>query len=148
MATTADPHDPHHTACANCDTALTGEHCHGCGQPAHLHRSIRAIGHDLMHGVLHLDGKLAATLPLLTVKPGRLTRRYIHGERRRFVSPLGMFLFSVTILFLVMQVLGLHFVDLSETELAGPALSRGEESRATVARAGGPAPGAPGPRGL
>lgn len=128
--TVADSDDTHPGACINCGSPLTGAHCHGCGQPAHVHRSIAAIGHDLLHGVLHLDGKLAATLPLLAVKPGQLTRRYIHGERRRFVSPMGMFLFSVTILFLAMQVLGVHIGEVGEQASIGPALARAEQALA------------------
>lgn len=93
--------------CLNCGTALTGAHCHGCGQKAVVHRSLKAIGHDLMHGVLHLDGKLWRTLPLLALKPGKLTRRYIDGERAKFVSPMAMFLFSVFLMFAVFQAAGI-----------------------------------------
>ncbi|MEE4289879.1 MAG: DUF3667 domain-containing protein [Erythrobacter sp.] len=96
-----------HTGCANCGATLTGPYCNQCGQKAHVHRTLAAIGHDLMHGVLHLDGKLAHTLPLLTFKPGTLTRRYIEGERAKFVSPMAMFLFSVFAMFAVFQILGI-----------------------------------------
>ena len=132
MATTVEQGD---TRCINCGTTLAGDHCHGCGQPAHVHRSVAAIGHDLWHGVLHLDGKLANTLPLLAFKPGQLTRRYVAGERRRFVSPMGMFLFSVTVLFLAMQVFGLHPFEIGEEDLVGPGLARVEASLQEVARA-------------
>lgn len=133
----ADPRVVPHPTCANCATPLAGDHCHGCGQPAHIHRSVAAIGHDLWHGVLHLDGKLAHTLPLLALKPAQLTRRYIAGERRRFVSPMGMFLFSVTVLFLAMQMLGVHPFEIDDAELAGPALARAEASLINVAEGEG-----------
>jgi hypothetical protein len=93
--------------CANCQTVFTGHFCPECGQKAHIHRSLAAIGHDIMHGVLHLDGKLWETLPLLTFKPGALTRRYIAGERAKFVSPMAMFLFTVFAMFAVFQMVGL-----------------------------------------
>ena len=93
--------------CLNCSTPLTGKFCHACGQKAHIHRTISAILHDLVHGVLHLDGKLWRTLPLLAFKPGQLTRRYIEGERVRFVSPMAMFLFSVFLMFAIFQALGI-----------------------------------------
>lgn len=67
--------------CLNCGTPLQGAFCHACGQKAHIHRTISGIMHDLVHGVLHLDGKLWNTLPLLVFKPGRLTREYIEGKR-------------------------------------------------------------------
>ncbi|MEO1731820.1 MAG: DUF3667 domain-containing protein [Pseudomonadota bacterium] len=95
------------TECANCGAPLTGPYCNQCGQRAHVHRTLTAIGHDLIHGVLHLDGKLWHTLPLLAFKPGRLTRRYIEGERAKFVSPMAMLLFSVFAMFAVFQVIGL-----------------------------------------
>ena len=93
-------------ACLNCATPLLGPHCHQCGQAAHVHRTIAAWWHDLAHGVLHLDGKIWRTLPLLTWRPGELTRRYIAGERAKFVSPLALFLFSVFLMFAVFSALG------------------------------------------
>lgn len=93
--------------CLNCGAHAPARFCDNCGQKAQVHRSLAAIGHDLMHGVLHLDGKLWRTLPLLTFKPGILTRRYIDGERAKFVSPMAMFLFSIFAMFAVFQMIGL-----------------------------------------
>ena len=93
--------------CLNCGTAFASPHCPQCGQKRDVHRSLTAIGHDIIHGVLHLDGKLWRTLPLLVFKPGKLTRRYIDGERAKFVSPIAMFLFSVFLMFAVFQMVGL-----------------------------------------
>ncbi len=93
-------------ACLNCGTVLVGDHCHRCGQAAHVHRTIGAFVHDLVHGVLHLDGKIWRTLPLLAWRPGELTRRYAAGERARFVSPMALFLFSVFLMFAVVNALG------------------------------------------
>ncbi len=90
------------TRCLNCGADLTGPFCHECGQHAHVHRTLTAFFHDLAHGVFHLEGKIWRTLPLLAWKPGQLTRRYIDGERARFVSPIALFLFSVFLLFGVM----------------------------------------------
>jgi hypothetical protein len=92
--------------CLNCGTALIGPHCHQCGQPAHVHRTVSAWWHDLAHGVLHLDGKIWRTLPLLAWRPGELTRRYIRGERAKFVSPLALFLFSVFLMFAMFSAFG------------------------------------------
>jgi hypothetical protein len=87
--------------CLNCGTRLIGEHCHACGQSGHVHRTVGAIGHELLHGVFHFEGKIWRTLPMLALRPGELTRRYIAGERVRFVSPLAVFLFSVFLMFAV-----------------------------------------------
>jgi Protein of unknown function (DUF3667) len=86
-------------ACMNCGATLFGAHCHACGQKGHVHRTLHAFGHDFMHSVLHFDGKIWRTLPLLFWNPGQLTRRYVHGERAKFVSPLALFLFTVFLTF-------------------------------------------------
>jgi ABC-type multidrug transport system fused ATPase/permease subunit len=98
----------HGGACLNCGEALTGSYCANCGQTAHVHRTLGAMWHDLMHSVLHFDGKIWRTLPELAVRPGQLTRRYIHGERAKFVSPFALFLFSALLMYAVYSIFGHH----------------------------------------
>ena len=92
------------TSCLNCGAALAGPFCHECGQHAHVHRTLSAFFHDFLHGVLHFEGKIWRTLPMLAWRPGELTRSYIDGQRARFVSPIALFLFTV---FLMFGVIGL-----------------------------------------
>jgi hypothetical protein len=94
------------SACLNCGVQLSGAFCSNCGQKAEVHRTLSAIWHDILHSVLHFDGKLWRTLPLLAFKPGYLTRRYIHGERAKFVSPMAMFLFAIFLMFAVFSFAG------------------------------------------
>ncbi|QPQ54189.1 DUF3667 domain-containing protein [Allosphingosinicella flava] len=102
--------------CLNCGTALAGDYCHACGQAGHVHRSLMAWWHDLAHGILHLDGKVWRTLPLLAWRPGDLTRRYVEGERAKFVSPMALFLFSAFLMFVTFSTIGGPF----ETNFAPP----------------------------
>jgi hypothetical protein len=109
--------EPGHQAevnCLNCGAELTGPYCSRCGQHAHVHRTIGAFWHDLLHGVLHFEGKIWRTLPLLAWRPGELTRRYIAGERARFVSPIAIFLFSVFMMFAVFSLVGGPFASSQE----------------------------------
>ncbi|WP_353230611.1 DUF3667 domain-containing protein [Novosphingobium sp.] len=98
----------HETACLNCGTQLTGAFCHACGQGAHVHRTLGAFFHDLLHGAFHFEGRVFHTLPLLVVRPGALTRRYIDGQRARFVSPLALFLFCVFVMYATIQQTSHH----------------------------------------
>jgi hypothetical protein len=106
----ADGHT-HETNCLNCGAALAGPYCHECGQHAHVHRTLSAFFHDFLHGVLHFEGKIWRTLPLLVWRPGELTRGYIDGQRARFVSPVALFLFFVFLTFAAISLSG---------EFAGP----------------------------
>ena len=101
----ADGHT-HERACLNCGTPLAGAYCHGCGQHGHVHRTLSAFFHDLLHSVFHFEGRFWTTLPLLVWRPGNLTRRYIDGQRARFVSPMALFLFSVFLLYAVLASVG------------------------------------------
>lgn len=101
----ADGHT-HETNCLNCGTELTGNYCHACGQHAHVHRTLAAFFHDFLHGVLHFEGKIWRTLPLLAWKPGELTRRYVEGQRASFISPIALFLFCVFLMFAAVSLLG------------------------------------------
>ena len=92
--------------CLNCGAPLAGPYCHECGQHAHVHRTLTAFFHDFAHGVLHFEGKIWRTVPMLAFHPGELTRRYIDGQRARFVSPIALFLFCVFFMFAVMGLTG------------------------------------------
>jgi hypothetical protein len=93
------PADGH--ACLNCGAALTGPFCQQCGQAAHVHRTLMAFVHDLLHGVFHFEGRVWRTIPMLMARPGVLTREYVSGRRVRYVSPIALFLFSIFLLFAV-----------------------------------------------
>lgn len=137
-------------ACLNCSVRLVGDYCHACGQHGHVHRTLGAFWHDLLHGVLHFEGKIWRTLPLLAWRPGELTRRYIAGERAKFVSPMAFFLFSVFVMFAAMSLLFGSFhtngVKVAPGEAIGKAQQRLksdladlERGRKSVVEAGGEA---------
>ncbi|NNC47792.1 MAG: DUF3667 domain-containing protein [Sphingomonas sp.] len=92
--------------CLNCGTPLVDDFCHHCGQKAHIHRTLGGLLHDIVHGVLHLDGKFWNTLPKLVWKPGQLTRDYIEGKRARYISPIAFYLFTVVAMFALVVSIG------------------------------------------
>ena len=106
-------------ACLNCGAALTGAYCAACGQPAHIHRSFVSLGHDILHSVFHFDTKLWRTLPELVLRPGRLTRRYIDGERAKFISPMALYLLSVFLMYAVFSFTGGAAPTIDPTDIPG-----------------------------
>ena len=131
--------------CLNCGAALVGNYCHACGQKGHIHRTLTSFSHDLLHGTFHFEGKIWRTLPMLAWRPGDLTRRYVEGQRARFVSPIALFLFSVFLMFAVLSLTGrINPADRPEVASAlssdarkGEAKLAGlEQARAKLAAAG------------
>jgi len=98
-ATPQPPSAAHIANCANCQAPLGGAFCQACGQSAHIHHSLLHLAEEVVHGILHFDAKGWKTIPLLVAFPGRLTRRYIDGQRKNYVSPLSLFLFMVFLTF-------------------------------------------------
>ena len=113
LARAVEPHagevDSGHTHeknCLNCGTKLVGPFCSACGQKAHIHRSVRAFFQDFLSSLFNLEGKMWHTLPMLAWRPGEMTRRYIAGERARFISPIALYLFTVFAMFAVLNFTG------------------------------------------
>ncbi|MFM5907102.1 MAG: DUF3667 domain-containing protein [Novosphingobium sp.] len=124
----------HEAACLNCGTALVGKHCHACGQAAHVHKTISAFLHDLLHGVFHFEGKIWRTLPTLALRPGRMTREYIDGRRATYVSPIALFLFSVFLMFAVVSKFGPSLGSNADVDVNGKHIRGLEANQAEVTR--------------
>lgn len=89
-------------ACPNCDAPfppVKANFCAQCGQPAHAEvPSVAEFTQEFIGHYVALEGKLATTLKKLLLAPGRLTRDYLDGKRRRYVAPLRLYL-SVSLVF-------------------------------------------------
>lgn len=92
-------------ACLNCGATLHGRYCSDCGQSTDDHkRPIMHLLRESMEGLIHLDGRLIRTLPLLFFHPGRLARDHMDGRRMRHVPPFRLFLISLFLFMLSMEV--------------------------------------------
>jgi hypothetical protein len=121
-----------HGKCLNCGAQLDGAFCAACGQRAHLHRSLVHLGHDILHGVFHFEGKMWRTIPELFFHPGRLTRRYIDGERAKFVSPMALYLFTVFLMFAVFSFTTSDIFDSTKDSVAGDVVEQWKENNQTA----------------
>lgn len=114
--------------CRNCGAPVAGAYCARCGQKTHLHRTIGDAVHELVHGVLHFDGKLWRTLPLLAFRPGFLTRDYIEGRRVRYISPVALFLLTIFLTYIIFSSISPRVPD-NAVEIDGNVVLKQEASR-------------------
>jgi len=95
--------------CRNCAAPLPEPqpaYCGACGQETHLHPpTLREFVHEFAAHYVALEGALWRSLGWLLVAPGRLTREYLAGRRRRYVLPLRLYL-SLSLLFFLALRLG------------------------------------------
>lgn len=93
------------TTCRNCGAARLGEYCQDCGQhflEERLH--IRSLLQDLVQQHLSVNRGLLRTIIEMTRSPGSVVRRFIQGQRRRYVNPFTYLFFgaAVALLFFVL----------------------------------------------
>ncbi len=90
--------------CKNCGFALrpADRFCPACGQ-AVLDSQDRSVAHLLRSSAAELasvDSRLWRSLRLLAFKPGFLSREYRQGRRKRYLTPIGLFLLANLLYFL------------------------------------------------
>jgi hypothetical protein len=108
----------HQPICADCGAETSGRFCSNCGQATHTHRTLLHLGEEILHGVMHFDSRVWRTLPLLFLNPGRLTREWVLGKRTRYVSPLGMYLFTVFVMFMLLSFMPVNGQEALQTAAA------------------------------
>ena len=93
------------SACANCGLAIGTDgqkFCPNCGQPTPAHRiDWHFLGHELEHGVWHVDRGFFFTLKQLMLRPGHFIRGYLQGRRAGHVKPVPLLLMSAAIVLLL-----------------------------------------------
>ena len=90
--------------CQNCGVPLVGEYCHQCGQRHVPDLRVLYLVRRFLESALDLEDLergVGQTLRRAAQNPGRVASRYVDGERREFVNPLGYFLLTATTTFLI-----------------------------------------------
>ena len=90
------------TRCKNCDTEVERNFCPECGQRSvDLERPVLELASELLRELLDIDGRVARTLRALLTQPGVLTSAFLAGQRRRYTSPVRLYL-VISLLFFVL----------------------------------------------
>lgn len=91
--------------CENCGALLHGPYCSECGQrSADRIMPIWHIVNEALEAVFELDVRVFRTFPKFVFLPGRLTKEYLNGRRKRYIRPFRLYLFATFILFAVIAL--------------------------------------------
>ncbi|MEP0545323.1 MAG: DUF3667 domain-containing protein [Rhodothermales bacterium] len=84
--------------CPNCEAERLGDYCQRCGQHYLDGRlTLGTLWSEFAERFLKMERGLGLTVRTLTVAPGRVCRRYVAGERKRYVSPLSYFVLGTAV---------------------------------------------------
>lgn len=93
--------------CAACETPLAGRYCHACAQDSQARPApLLDMAKEVATSYSLIDSKLARTLAVLAVRPGRLLEAYRAGAGSLYITPLKLFVATTALLLAV-----LHFSD-------------------------------------
>ncbi|MCX8531754.1 DUF3667 domain-containing protein [Chryseobacterium luquanense] len=96
--------DATHAECRNCHHSLNegDKFCSKCGQNTDTHKiNLHYVIHELIHGILHLDGGIIHTTKALFTKPGIMIREYLEGKRKNHFSPIIYIVILSTVMVLI-----------------------------------------------
>lgn len=103
--------------CQSCHCSIeANEHfCSVCGQkkitqPA----TFKELYQEAFSNVFSIDSKLTRTLFPLFFQPGKLTNEYLAGKRNLYYTPIKLFLFWMTLAFILLNSLITNYTDKSQ----------------------------------
>lgn len=118
--------------CANCGTKLQGPVCHHCGQlDDEFHRPVRGLAGEIIEGLFALDGRVARTIPNLLLRPGRITRAYLKGQRARFMPPFRLYIIA-SLVFFLLAPLATNLFNVEDAELRPDVLENADEAEQII----------------
>ncbi|WP_075350506.1 DUF3667 domain-containing protein [Algoriphagus marinus] len=89
-------------SCMSCGSDFQGAFCHNCGEKRIALADKRVIHflEEAFSSVFVADGKFFKTIKILVTDPGELTRSFVLGVRKKYLSPLQLFFFANLIYFI------------------------------------------------
>lgn len=96
--------------CLNCGTLLAGKFCHDCGQKKieDKERTVRYFVYQFFGAAFFLENNVFKNLWLLLSKPGFLAAEYLDGRRKRYMTPLSLFLLINLVYFFAVHLSDLN----------------------------------------
>lgn len=89
-------------SCVRCGEELKGLYCYNCGEKR-IESEDKKLNHffeEAISSVFVADGKFFKTIKLLLTNPGELTKSFVIGIRKKYLSPLQLFFFANLVYFI------------------------------------------------
>ena len=101
--------DKRGTTCLNCEKTISpNDHfCPNCGQVNNTSRiSLNFYFSEYLSGFFSFDNRFFKTIIPLIFKPGKVTREFIEGKRKKYVNPFQLYLNITIVFFLILGLFG------------------------------------------
>lgn len=79
--------------CKNCNTSVTGDFCHNCGQATRTKEvNFKYVLQEIPNSILQVDRGFLYTIKELFTRPGHSIREYLEGKRVKHFKPIAFVL--------------------------------------------------------
>ena len=93
--------------CKHCHNEGEGKYCSYCGEDYEASRiTIHSILHEIVHTITHADSGFFYTLKNLAIRPGKMQKAYLEGERKTNQKPFALFFICASV-----TAVALHFIN-------------------------------------
>jgi hypothetical protein len=92
--------------CKNCNHEFIGEYCNLCGQKVMNRLTIRSTWDLIVDDVFEVNRGLLYTLKELWINPGKVSLDFVHGNTKKYYSPIKYLIFWLALLFLINNLVG------------------------------------------
>lgn len=96
--------------CLNCGNSFEGNYCNQCGEKLY-HEHDRSIGHffeEGFHFLTHFEGSFLTTISTIVRSPGKYSKDYCAGLRKKYFKPASLFMLLVVLYLLFPKFSGLN----------------------------------------
>ena len=87
--------------CRNCGAALHGKYCEACGQKKAERLGLSHLRDEAWDKIRWFEADMARSAIRVLLKPGRIAREYVFGQRKSHTHPLKLLLAAIVVLLLV-----------------------------------------------
>lgn len=85
--------------CKNCGNNYEGKYCNQCGEKVFSQhdKSVFYIIEELFHFLTHFEGSFFTTIKTIFSKPGKVSRDYSDGIRKKYYKPVSLFFLLIVV---------------------------------------------------
>ncbi|QOG07860.1 DUF3667 domain-containing protein [Aureimonas sp. OT7] len=102
--------------CRNCGATLTGPYCQACGQKKADRFGRAHLKDEIWQKLRWFEAEMLKAAFNVSLRPGRVARDYVLGQRKAHVHPLKLLLAAIVILLIVIAQTG--YLEAGDTRLS------------------------------
>jgi len=100
------------TKCPGCNELITSNYCSNCGEKKFKRIQMSDVIGDFMSNLINIEGPILNTIKDLIIRPGKMIRDYLNGNRNKYYKPFQFYILATTAYFLFFYLWGNEMLEM------------------------------------